>query len=158
MSFPFIWRSASVADFRQFGEGSAAEEEASYIRVVEKRAPLARQRHTTCHQYIAYIGKVEPAFRILLDHDDGLAMGALEIGQNLEDHVDHARLKADGRLGHQQPLRVHDERAADFEKSPLPARQNPRALPTPLRQPVITREHPLRRFMRLGAAGEEIAA
>src|SRR5690606_40471402 len=81
MSSPFIWRSASVAVFRHFERGSAAEKEASYIRIVEHRAPLARQRHPARHQHIADISEIEPALRILLDHDDGLSLRAFQIGQ-----------------------------------------------------------------------------
>src|SRR3546814_1292910 len=50
------------------------------------------------HQDIADVGEFQPFLGVLLDHDDGLAFALLQVGQDLEDHVDEAWLQADGGL------------------------------------------------------------
>ena len=53
-----------------------------------------------------------------------LPLVVLEVAQYLEYRVDEARLESDRGLVDQQHLRVHDQRAGDFEQAALTARQH----------------------------------
>ena len=72
---------------------SAAKEQAANIRVLQQIIACTGNRGFPRHQHITKIGKSQTLFGILLNHDDGLAILALQIVQNFEHHVDKARLK-----------------------------------------------------------------
>src|SRR5690606_28060501 len=95
------WRGAyNHADGR-----SSAEKQASDIRIVEQVAPFPGERQLAGNQHIADIRELEALAGVLFDHDDGLAVGFLQVAQYVEHHVDIARLETDRRLVDQQQFR-----------------------------------------------------
>ncbi len=109
----------------------------------------ARPLPTGRRQDVAEVGELQALLGVLLDHDDGLALAVLEVVEDLEDHVDVARLQADGGLVDQQDLRPHHQGAADLQHPALAARQHPRGLAAALGQAIVFLEHLLGRFLGL---------
>src|SRR5918994_6978195 len=103
---------------------SPAEEETANVGIVEQFAPFARLCKLARHQNITEVGEFETLLGVLLDHEDGLSLLALEVAEDLEHHVDVARLKPDRGLVDEQNLRVHDERAGDLKQPTLAAREH----------------------------------
>src|SRR3546814_16272873 len=71
---------------------------------------------------------------------------SLQVGQDLEDHVDEAWLQADGGLVDQQHLGVHHQGAGDFQQSPLAAGTDPGGVTAAHRQARVLGEDLLRLF------------
>src|ERR1051326_631020 len=80
------------------GARLTAQEQLADLRVGEELAAGAGEGKLAGDQDVAEIGELQPLFRVLLHHDDGLALVALQIAQDLEHHVDEARLEADRGL------------------------------------------------------------
>src|SRR6185437_7884742 len=64
-----------------------------------------RERHASGDEHVAEVGELDPLPRVLLDHDDRPAVTPLQVAEDVEHHVDVARLETDRRLVDQQHRR-----------------------------------------------------
>ena len=73
--------------------------------------------------HIAAVGELEGVVGVLLDEEDGQALGAVELPDRVEDLLDDERGEAQRGLVQQQEPRPLHERADDLEEPPLPEGQ-----------------------------------
>ena len=118
----------------------------------------ADHRHCAGDEHVPDVREFESLLRVLLDHDDRLALVVAKLGKDFEDHVDVARLEPDGRLVHEQDARVHHQGARDLQKSPLSAGKDARRLVPAVREPLVLLEDTLRGGLRLLGTVHQIAA
>src|SRR6266404_7188505 len=93
---PFAPRCSNSLPRRVGGGLLAAEKQATDLGIVEQMVCPAGEREAAGHQHIADVGEGEALLCVLLHQDDGLALAPLQIVEDLEDHVDVARLQPDG--------------------------------------------------------------
>ena len=109
--------------------------------------PLLEQQHP--------VGELGDEVEVLLHHDDGDALLAVEVAQQLDDRVDDGGLDALRRLVEEDQLGLGDEAAGDREELLLAARERPALA---VQQGLEAREpgkDPADRLLLLAAVGRD---
>ena len=86
--------------------------------------PSTSTPFSRCSVRLARVGRV----RVVRDHDDGLAVLAVERLQQVEDLVARLAIEVAGRLVAEQQRRIGDDRARDADALLLAARELPRVV------------------------------
>ena len=109
--------------------------------------PLLEQQHP--------VGELGDEVEVLLHHDDGDALLAVEAPQQLDDRVDDGGLDAFRRLVEEDELGLGDEAAGDREKLLLAARESPALAVQQRLEAREPGEDPPDRLLLLAAVGRD---